>query len=205
MWSIHGTSITQKFNQRVIFASISFEISSGQSLLLTGPNGSGKTTLVRIICQLQRPYQGKVEFRHKGEVLEWNDVSRQIGLVGPYLQLYNNLTAFENYRFFSRIRNIAPDPGYFRRLMDQFGLKGRELDELQTFSSGMLQRMKYLIALLHRPEILVLDEPNANLDEAGASIVYQLMNDQKKEKILILATNEPKEFQFGEQKISLVP
>jgi heme exporter protein A len=128
-----------------------------------------------------------------------------IGLVGPYLQLYNNLTAFENYRFFSRIRSLPSNQDYFKALMDRFGLRGRELDELRTFSSGMLQRMKYVIALLHEPEILVLDEPTANLDEAGAAIVYQLMTEQKKDKILILATNEPKEFQFGEQKVSLIP
>jgi heme exporter protein A len=205
MWSIQGKTITQKFNQRVIFEGISFVVNSGQSLLLTGPNGSGKTTLVRIICHLLRPHSGNIEFRRQDQQMHWTNLIHHIGLVGPYLQLYNNLTAFENYRFFSRIRSLPSDQDYFKALMDRFGLRGRELDELRTFSSGMLQRMKYVIALLHQPEILVLDEPTANLDEAGAAIVYQLMTEQKKDKILILATNDSKEFQFGEQKVSLIP
>ena len=205
MWSIRATNISQKFNQRVIFEKIAFEVNSGQSLLLTGPNGSGKTTLVRIISHLQRPFCGQIELLNGDRPLSWTYLHFYMGLVGPYLQLYNNLTAFENYRFFSRIRNLSVDENHFKSLMDRFGLRGRELDELQTFSSGMLQRMKYVIALLHQPEILVLDEPTANLDEDGAAIVYQLMEDQKKNKILILATNEPREFQFGEQKVSLVP
>jgi heme exporter protein A len=203
MWSIRGTAISQKFNRRVIFEDISFTVESGQSLLLTGPNGSGKTTLVRIICQLQKPHSGKLEILRGQDRKELQSLYHHFGLVGPYLQLYNNLTALENYQFFSRIRGLPLDETHFKQLMERFGLRGRELDELRTFSSGMLQRMKYVIALLHDPHILVLDEPTANLDEKGAAIVYQLMEEQKKQKILILATNEPREFQFGEEKISL--
>ena len=124
-------------------------------------------------------------------------------MVGPYLQLYNNLTALENYSFFAKIRGLSINISYFKALMKRMGLAGRELDELRTYSSGMLQRMKYVCALLHQPEILVLDEPTSNLDEKGCSIVHQIMQEQKKEKILILATNEPGEIKFGDKKVQL--
>jgi heme exporter protein A len=203
MWKITGSLISQKFNQRLVFENISFEVASGHSLLVTGPNGSGKTTLIRIICQLNRPAAGEIQFSRNQKDLPYQQIYPQLGLVGPYLQLYNHLTAYENYSFFTRIRGLAVDSTQLKKLMDRMGLKGRELDELRTFSSGMLQRMKYVIALLHQPEFLILDEPTANLDEGGSALVYQIMEEQKKNRILIYATNEPAEVKFGETEIAL--
>ena len=203
MWKVEANNITQTFNQRNIFKNISFEVQSGESLVLTGPNGSGKTTMIRIICNLLRPISGNVDYVFGDQKKEAKDLYSTIGLVGPYLQLYNNLTALENYSFFAKIRGLSIDISYFKVLMKKMGLAGRELDELRTYSSGMLQRMKYVCALLHQPEILVLDEPTSNLDEKGCDIVYQIMQDQKKEKILILATNEPGEIKFGDKKVQL--
>jgi heme exporter protein A len=203
MWKVEAKNITQTFNQRNIFKNISFEVQSGESLVLTGPNGSGKTTMIRIICNLLRPISGNVDYVFGDQKKEAKDLYSTIGLVGPYLQLYNNLTALENYSFFAKIRGLSIDISYFKVLMKKMGLAGRELDELRTYSSGMLQRMKYVCALLHQPEILVLDEPTSNLDEKGCDIVYQIMQDQKKEKVLILATNEPGEIKFGDKKVQL--
>ena len=203
MWQITGSHISQKFNHRLVFKDISFEVASGHSLVLTGPNGSGKTTLIRIICQLNKPYDGQVQFAQDQNNVPSQRIYPQLGLVGPYLQLYNHLTAFENYSFFARIRGLAVDSTELKKLMDRMGLKGRELDELRTFSSGMLQRMKYVIALLHQPEFLILDEPTANLDEAGSALVYEMMEEQKKHRVLIFATNESAEVKLGETKIAL--
>lgn len=203
MWKIIGTGITQAFNQRTIFRKLSFEIKSGESLVLVGPNGSGKTTLIRIVCNLLHPIEGKVEFFYGNQTKTADQLYSSIGMVGPYLQLYNNLTAFENYAFFRKIRGLNVDNGYFKILMKKFGLAGREFDELRTYSSGMLQRMKYVCALLHNPPILILDEPVSNLDEFGERIIYDVMEEQKRSKILIFATNNPEEIKFGDQKIRL--
>ncbi len=205
MWKLEARQLSQKFNQRLIFRDISFQVRSGSSLVLTGPNGSGKTTIVRILCHLIRPSGGNIAYFNDDKEVTGDHLFPAIGLVGPYLQLYNNLTAFENYRFFSRIRGIPVDLEYFRKLMDQMGLRGRELDELRTYSSGMLQRVKYVMALIHKPEILFLDEPTSNLDEKGAGTVYEIMEEQKKGKILIVATNEPGEIKFGDKQIRIAP
>ena len=203
MWKVIGDQISHKFNKRTIFSNISFAVESCCSLVLIGPNGSGKTTLVKIICRLLRPTSGKLLIYQDSQVTDSHRLYSTVGLVGPYLQLYNNLTALENYTFFSRIRGLPVDVNFFRELMRQFGLKGREMDELRTYSSGMLQRAKYVMALIHRPEILILDEPTSNLDEEGVKIVYELIQKQRKDKILILATNEPEEFKFGDEQIVL--
>ncbi len=203
MWKIEAQGIAQQFNRRMIFKDISFRVHSGESLVFTGRNGSGKTTLVRILCQLIRPYRGEVRFLRDDQPVPGDKIYPYLGLVGPYLQLYNNLTALENYTFFARIRGLPVDLPRFRRWMDRLGLKGRELDELRTYSSGMLQRVKYVMALFHQPEILILDEPTSNLDEQGAAIVYEIMEEQKRQHILILATNEPDEIHFGDYEVKL--
>ncbi|MEJ2634852.1 MAG: ABC transporter ATP-binding protein [Calditrichia bacterium] len=203
MFEIHADQIAQKFNQRIIFRDISFKIKSGHSLVFLGPNGSGKTTLVRVICQLIRPTKGKVRFFRNDEEIKQDQIYPFLGLVGPYLQLYNSLTALENYEFFAKIRRQPVDVNHFKKLMGRMGLAGREMDELRTYSSGMLHRVKYVMALIHQPEILILDEPTSNLDEKGAEIVYEIMEEQRRSKILIVATNEPEEIKFGEEQIRL--
>ena len=204
MLRISGSHITLKFNRRNIFKDISFEVSNGSSLAISGPNGSGKTTLIRIICRLIRPTTGSVIFRENQKEIPLQEFHGHLGLVGPYLQLYNDLTALENYTFFTRIRGVKTNLSHFTRLMDRFGLKGREMDELKNYSSGLLQRAKYVMALLHQPQVLILDEPTSNLDEEGSEIVYSLMEEQKKDKILIFATNEPGELKYADEQIHIL-
>ncbi len=203
MWQIIGKDLAKQYNQRTIFQHLSFEIQSGESLVLIGPNGAGKTTLIRTVCNLQRADAGQINFFRDGKEQSPEQLYSVIGLVGPYLQLYNQLTALENFTFFAKIRGLTVDISHFKFLMAKFGLINREWDELRTFSSGMLQRMKYVCALLHQPEILILDEPTSNLDDAGTEIVYQLINEQKATKILIYATNDSGEIAFGDKKIQL--
>ncbi|GAB4328060.1 MAG: heme ABC exporter ATP-binding protein CcmA [Calditrichia bacterium] len=202
-WRLKAENVSQYFNHRKIFENVSFSVQSGKSVVLTGHNGSGKTTMMRILAGLLRPSAGKVELSHNGEKLDGEARYQAIGLVGPYLQLYNQLTAWENYEFFSKVRGLKADKQQFRQLMARVGLKGRELDELQTYSSGMLQRAKYVMALIHQPPVLLLDEPTSNLDEEGAQVVYEIMREQKERGILILATNEPGEIKFGDTEIRI--
>ncbi len=203
MWRIKARGLSQQFNHRKIFEDISFEISSGESIAIVGPNGSGKTTLIRIISQLLRPRVGEIRYFENSSEKKAHELYSAVGLVGPYLQLYNHLTAMENYSFFCRIRGMPFDQRRFKDLMDKLGLSGRELDELRNYSSGMQQRMKYVCALLHQPEILLLDEPTSNLDEAGSQIAFRIIEEQKKDGILILATNKNEEVKFGDSQINL--
>jgi len=200
---IEAKNIYKHFNSRVVLKNVHFEVHSGESLVITGPNGSGKTTLIRIICGLISPNKGELHFYNEKEEIPAEDRYQYIGLVGPYLQLYNQLTAWENIEFFSKIRGIKRETAYYLNLMERLGLRGREEDVLKTYSSGMQQRMKYVIALLHEPEILILDEPTANLDEKGSRIVYEIMQEQMASKLLILATNEPNEVKFGKKRLQV--
>jgi heme exporter protein A len=203
VYQLKAQNLSKSFNNKSIFNNIDFELKSGQSLVITGHNGSGKTTLVRIISGLLSPTKGTIDYYQQSIKIDNKNHYELIGLVGPYLQMYNVLTAWENLIFFSRIRQIKPNPIKLKELMKSLGIANRELDQVKSYSSGMLQRLKYVVALLHEPPVLILDEPTSNLDETGCQIVYDIMEKQRKNKILILATNDPREIQFGEKRIDL--
>jgi heme exporter protein A len=198
MFRIEATDLGKKFNERLIFKNVGFEMQSGQSLVVTGQNGSGKTTLMRIISGLLSPSEGRLTFFKDNREIEAEQIFKHIGLVGPYLQLYNNLTALENLAFFSKIRGLGMNRSKILELTKQVGLAGRELDYVKNYSSGMVQRLKFVFALIHEPPLLLVDEPTSNLDEKGMEIVYGLLTKQIENRILIVATNNPEESRFGQ-------
>jgi len=200
---IRAENIEKKFNYREVLNEISFDLGEVDSLVITGPNGGGKTTLVRIICGLLSPSSGKITYFQKDQEISHEAVYNRIGLVGPYLQLYKDLTAWENLVFFAKARDGKIDTGRILELMKYVGLAGREHDELKTYSSGMLQRVKYVAALYHYPEVLILDEPTANLDKEGKNLVHEIIEDYKQQHTVIIATNEVEEIKFGAKRVDV--
>jgi heme exporter protein A len=195
--------ISKHFQWRAVLEHISFSLQAPGSLVITGPNGSGKTTLIRILAGLLSPTSGEIAYIVNQQKFS-PDASRDyIGLVGPYLQFYRDLTAWENLSFIARAKNCKPNDERLRELLARVGLKKREHDLLKTYSSGMLQRMKYAAALYHSPKVLILDEPTANLDDAGKKIVYEIIRQQKQKGIVIIATNESEELSLGEQHLDV--
>ncbi len=197
------SKVCKRFQHREIFRNISFELAAGDVLTVTGPNGSGKSTLVKIISGLMRPSEGSVEYFREGHKINSEDHFQYVGFVAPYLQLYSRLTGWENVQFFAKMLGVEKTKNDLLELFARFGLKGREHDVLHTYSSGMLQRMRYVLALMHQPPILILDEPTSNLDVHGVKIVYELIRERVAEQIVIIATNEPEEAKFGTREIKL--
>jgi heme exporter protein A len=201
--NLNAQSIEKYFGEKLIFKGINFNLHRGQSLAITGPNGSGKTTLMRILCGLIRPSAGKITYEIAGERVTVNHIYRYTGLVGPYLELYEELTAIENLSFFAKMRNLKEPHAIIMDLIERVGLIGRENDPVKNYSSGMRQRLKYAFALLHQPQFLLLDEPTSNLDAEGTSIVYDIMKEQKENKILIVATNDQSDLKYGDYQIAV--
>ena len=200
---IFAQSLGKYFGEKKIFQYISFELNEGESLAIAGRNGAGKTTLIRILCGLIRPSEGILTYSDKGLPLNWPHLYPQIGLVGPYLELYEELTARENLDFFAKIRNSKPSADYINQLLSRFLLAGREDDIVKEYSSGMRQRLKYVFALMTKPKILLLDEPTSNLDQQGIDTVYEIMSEQKKNDLLIIATNDPADLKYGDAHIEI--
>lgn len=188
------SDVSKEFNRRTIFRNVSFTISTGEALALTGINGSGKSTLIKILSGVLTPSRGNVVFMVNGTRLGPDDIKSAIGLVSPYLQLYDEFTGLENLLVLSSIRsNGSIRTGRAEALLDRFGLAARQHDLVRGYSSGMKQRLKYAFALLHAPGVLLLDEPTSNLDAEGIEVVRQVVREQQKTGVLILATNDEDE------------
>jgi heme exporter protein A len=203
MLNIKIQNISKKFNSNKIFEDINLEIENSQSLVVTGPNGSGKSTLLKIIAGLMRPTKGSVLFFENGTGLSPAQARNLIGFISADLKLYNELTAFENMEFFSRIRGLDLTEEHIRDNLSFAGLASRDNEPVKNFSSGMRQRLKLAFAVLNRPAALILDEPFTNLDDRGASIVREIMAEQKKRGVLILATSNPGECPEAERTVDL--
>jgi heme exporter protein A len=195
--------VGKKFGRRRVFDGLTAEVGHGEVLVVTGPNGSGKSTLLLIIAGLLRPTRGRVVISRDGKSLPLAERREWLGMVAPDLTLYPELTALENLRFFQRVRGQEPRESDLVALLERVGLAGRGRDAVRTFSSGMRQRLKYAFALAHAPEVLLLDEPTANLDVAGVSMVEGVIAEQRRRGLLVLATNEPEEVRHGNRCLAL--
>ena len=196
-------NIAKSFGNSLIFERINLEVSNGQCVGIVGPNGSGKTTLIRVLSRLISPSRGQVLYRLNGTEMSREESFKYIGLVGPYLELYQDLTAMENLNFFARVRGLTDYLSKIDTLLEQFGIINRKNDPVKAYSSGMKQRLKYIFALMHEPEILFIDEPRANLDEEGIKTVYQVIEEKKKQSIIILATNDSEDLQFTDWTVQV--
>jgi heme exporter protein A len=191
------------YGARRVFAGISLVLRRGETLVVAGPNGSGKSTLLRLLCGLQRPTAGRVTY-HSGERRLRPDEARDlVGWVAPDLQLYRELTAIENLAFFAEVRGLRRTRVELDRLLADVGLGGRGDDLLAAYSSGMAQRLRYAYAMLHRPSVLLLDEPTVTLDERGAALVEQIVVAQREHGIAVIATNDPRELRYGDYVLKL--
>lgn len=202
--NLKAKNLKKVFNRRVVFRELSFEVGSGQVLTVTGPNGSGKSTVSKIICGVLTQTSGEIVLSNGDGKIGREKVYRHVGLVSPYLELYGEFTALENLKIEIRARNL-PKSGEERALeiLERVGLFNRRNDELKGFSSGMKQRLKYASALIHEPDVLVLDEPTANLDVAGIDMVLSVIEQYRKDKIVVLATNDTEEAALGDVKVVL--
>jgi heme exporter protein A len=196
--------LSKEFNRSAVFKDISFSLSSPASLSITGKNGAGKSTLSKILAGLLSSTYGSITYSVNAKQIGIEEFKHHIGFVSPYLNLYDEFTAIENLQFLSRIRTaVRQNDERIKELLMLVGLWSRRDDIVSTYSSGMKQRLKYAFALLHNPAILILDEPTSNLDAEGIEVVKQIIMEQKKANILIIATNNKEEAHWCEQQIQV--
>ena len=201
--SFEGNGLSKTFNRRKIFADISFSLKKHASLAITGRNGSGKSTLLKILAGVLSPTKGDVEIRIENKTIPTVDHFTYLGMVSPYLQLYDEFTGWENLDIFRKVRGAENSDEYLSDLLKSVNLWERRNDLVRTYSSGMKQRLKYTFALIHKPPILLLDEPTSNLDNEGISTVYKIMEKQKDIGILIVATNDNDDIKLCDNVIDL--
>lgn len=202
--SLRVSDIGKSFNRRMVLKDITFSLGAGESIAITGKNGSGKSTLIKILAGLLTPNKGTLQYEVSGRPSDMDGVRPMMGLVSPYLQLYDEFTALENLMILSRIRNTALiSTAEAESIFRTYGLWERRDDFVGTFSSGMKQRLKYIVALGHAPSVVMLDEPTANLDEEGSRIVRETVTELQQKTLTIIATNDEREASWCKKRIHI--
>jgi len=189
-YSLTFQNVTKLFGRRLIFKDISSTFSSGNIYGFSGKNGSGKSTLVKIAAGIISPTKGKIIHKNSGNEIISEKLHNHIGFVSPYLVLYDEFNAEENLYHFAKVRGIKYDQERVDYLLNEFELFPRKKDLLKGYSSGMKQRMKFIFALQHSPDILFFDEPTSNLDIAGKDKVYEIIEKEGENNLIIIASNE---------------
>jgi heme exporter protein A len=171
--AIELAGLTRRYGERVALQDVTLSVPEGATLVVFGPNGAGKSTLLRVLATLLRPHAGTVRVLGRALPDEGWAVRGRIGLLGHAPLLYRDLSGRENLAFHARLHGVALERGW--ELLERVGLSARAGDKVHTYSRGMVQRLAVCRAVLHDPEILLLDEPRANLDPAAAELVEPLI------------------------------
>jgi heme exporter protein A len=166
-------ALTRRYGERLALADLTFTLEAGQTLAVLGPNGAGKTTLLRLLSTLLRPHSGELRVLGHSLPQEGWAVRGRIGLLGHEPLLYRELTARENLAFHAALHGV--EAGRAEQLLTAVGMERRADEPVRTLSRGMVQRVAVCRALLHDPELLLLDEPRANLDPAASELVEPLI------------------------------
>ena len=190
---IEVENLSKIFGLLPVLRSVSFGVARGETIVLLGQNAGGKSTLLRLLAGLSKPTAGVIRIGGWQVPEEAMEVRRQIGLVSHQPLLYGNLSARENLDFFGKLYGMARDERgeAIGALLDQVGLATRADSLARDFSRGMQQRLSIARALLHQPEILLLDEPFTGLDQAAAETLEELVRSAGREKrTLIMTTHQ---------------
>lgn len=185
---IETRSLVKSFGPRAALAGVDLDVGAGEYLTLVGPNGAGKTTFLRILATLARPTSGSVKIAGLEPARSGAEIRRRIGFLSHRTLLYDDLTAEQNLRFYARMYDLPDGPARVQELLERVGLTARQHDLVRTFSRGMQQRLSVARAILHRPEVLLLDEPYTGLDPNAAQVLTELVADLVGEGRTVLLT-----------------
>ncbi len=190
-----GAAISKNFDHYIkVFSNVDFNLTNSSSLAITGPNGSGKSTLIKIMAAVLSYSFGKLSFNINGKELAQKDYISHYSFVAPYLQIYEEFTPKEMLEIYCKFKNESVDHVKFDLLLNMFNLSKRKNEAIKSFSSGMKQRMKYILAFHTINEIILLDEPFTNLDHEGIDVVSSLIEDYRKSgSSIVIASNDDRE------------
>ena len=187
--------VSLSFGRHELFKNISLELRGGKIIGITGANGAGKSTFLKLAGKIIRPDSGAVNFSD----------DKKLAAVSPEMKIYDGLTAFENLKFFADLRGKNLSAEKILELGSRVGLDLETFGNVRTenFSTGMRQRLKFAILLSVDADIWLLDEPTANLDDAGRESFFKEIQAAKSDKIILLATNDKLEENICDEIISL--
>lgn len=169
---------------------VTFSLPEGAFLSVFGPNGAGKTTLLRVLSTLVRPNAGQVLICGADAKEDPDKIRERIGMISHASMLYPDLTAEENLLLYAELYGVSNPQARVRELLDAVGLSHRRLDAVRTFSRGMAQRVSIARALVHDPQVVLLDEPYSGLDPHAVEIFDQLIATVRGNRTFVMVSHD---------------
>lgn len=198
---INLDKISRKFNYEWIFRDIDYTFENNQAYAILGSNGSGKSTLLQIISGHLHPSSGQIKYSHAGTEIPVDDFFRHITYSGPYFELIEEFTMLEMIQFhshFKKFRNNLDVNGIIESTM----LSRNREKPIKYFSSGMKQRVRLALALLSESDVVLLDEPAANLDRKAIQWYRNMIAENSADRIVIICSNsQSEEYDFCQHSI----
>ncbi len=179
---ISARGLGKRFGEKEVLTDVSLELPRGGFLLVTGRNGAGKSTLLRLFARLLAPSEGELLVAAE---------RRALGYVGHDPLVYRELTGLENLELYGRLYRVPERRERIGMLLERYGLWEARHERVQTYSRGMQQRLSLCRALLHEPELLLLDEPYAGLDREGAAILDGELRELAEERTFAVSSHDP--------------
>jgi ABC-type multidrug transport system ATPase subunit len=179
---IRATGLGRDFGAKRVLRGLDFEVAPGGFLVVTGPNGSGKSTLLSLCAGLLAPTAGELQVAVGREA---------VGYLAHEPLVYRELSPLENLDLYGRLYHVSERRERIGMLLERFGLWEARHDRVAAFSRGMAQRLALCRVFLHEPQLLLLDEPYAALDEAGTRLLDEELAELARECTLVVATHEP--------------
>ena len=179
---IAARGLGRSFGSKRVLRDLDLDVAERDLLLVTGPNGSGKSTLLALCAGLLAPTRGELEVKAE---------RGRIGYLAHEPLVYRELTALENLDLYGRLYRVAERRERIGMLLERYGLWEARRERVATFSRGMQQRLALCRTLLHDPDLLLLDEPYAGLDEEGVALLDAELRSLAGTRTLLLATHDP--------------
>lgn len=195
-------AVAKRYRREWILRQVNLDLQAPRRYAVTGPNGSGKSTLLKILSGHLTPSRGTIRFSRDGVLLPISDVYQELAFAAPYIELIEEYTLAEALRFHTRFKPFLPGLDQ-EAVIELMGLmRARDLP-LNSFSSGMKQRVKLALACCTRSSLLLLDEPTTNLDAQGVAWYLDLMATYAQDRLLVVASNVATDYQFCDEIISI--
>jgi heme exporter protein A len=183
--------LQRAYGRTPVLAGIDLRVEGGECVALLGANGAGKTTLLRVLATLLRPSAGRLVLFGEDAIARPAAALRHLGYVGHESACYGDLTATENLAFYAELYRLTDAQRRVTELVAWAGLDGAARRPIRTFSRGMTQRLALARALLHRPELLLLDEPFNGLDPQATATLERLLHELRRAgHAIVLATHD---------------
>ena len=192
--------VTKKYPRNKLFENLNYSFNEDNIYAVTGENGSGKSTLLKIIAGVIAPSKGEVKFIEQGALIEKEKIHEIIGIAAPYLNLIEEFTLQEHLTFHTKFKISSKGMD----LMDEIALANLDNSlnkPVAEFSSGMQQRLKLILCCCFQTRIMLLDEPTSHLDTKGIEWYKSLLERTSKDKITLIASNNPTEYSIFTEKI----